>query len=327
MISIAIYHYTTRYQEKFGWIECWNFNFQMGSNAVFLFFLISGFLSIYTMKKRSIKVSAFNKICRLFPAYWISMIVTAIVVNIFEPSLWVGMKTFIIDLTMLQGAVGVGSVDGAYWTLFYDIVFYVVIAFIERDDNCRNKARFTFTSWLILTYLMMFIKQLDGIFVIYIVRKIITKFLILDRAYIFIAGASIAEILYSIPAQNDCFVYINLILCLCYPLVCGDISSFLVLSAMLLIMLAALLITHVHLPSEAKRTISHLSSISYEFYLLHQNIGYCILLILFRKEYTSELTIIIPFLIVICLAEIVHYASCILKVKLSHMLICFGVIK
>lgn len=57
MISIAIYHYTTRYQEKFGWIECWNFNFQMGSNAVFLFFLISKWFSVNLYNEEALNKS------------------------------------------------------------------------------------------------------------------------------------------------------------------------------------------------------------------------------------------------------------------------------
>lgn len=51
-LLIMLYHYTTRYQEVLGHNEGWNVNFFYGCGAVNIFFILSGFLTAMTLKRR-----------------------------------------------------------------------------------------------------------------------------------------------------------------------------------------------------------------------------------------------------------------------------------
>ncbi len=70
-----------------------------------------------------------SRIIRVFPAYWLAIIVTTLVVMLvpggLEPRKW---HDVFVNLTMLQEPLHAPHVDGVYWTLFAELRFYLLLA-------------------------------------------------------------------------------------------------------------------------------------------------------------------------------------------------------
>ncbi|WP_203825292.1 acyltransferase family protein [Actinoplanes palleronii] len=105
-----------------------------GFLGVELFFLISGFVICMSSWNRSLGDFFTSRVSRLYPAYWVCILITATVVSLVPISGGVpvsgvpGLRDIAVNLTMLQEPLGVGSVDTVYWTLFVELRFYLLFA-------------------------------------------------------------------------------------------------------------------------------------------------------------------------------------------------------
>jgi peptidoglycan/LPS O-acetylase OafA/YrhL len=98
----------------------------LGKLGVALFFMISGFLIPATLRNpgSSLKAFVINRVFRLYPAYWVS-ILAFLAVEVYWLSLpGVGWKEVWINVSMLQGFFGVPNLIGGYWTLQIELIFY-----------------------------------------------------------------------------------------------------------------------------------------------------------------------------------------------------------
>ncbi|MCS3409701.1 acyltransferase [Serratia sp. AKBS12] len=99
-----------------------------GYLGVDLFFMISGYVIFYSAKNRSAAKFAASRVIRLYPAYWFAVIFTATFAYFLGgESMSVNIKTVLVNLTMLQSMLGVSDVDGVYWTLIFELKFYLLI--------------------------------------------------------------------------------------------------------------------------------------------------------------------------------------------------------
>jgi peptidoglycan/LPS O-acetylase OafA/YrhL len=107
-----------------------------GRLAVPLFFVISGFVILMSAWDRDVPGFVASRIGRLFPAYWVAVALSLLLVLYAWPesSTFFGREVTptggLLNLTMLQAAFGVPSVDGAYWTLWYEARFYLLVALL-----------------------------------------------------------------------------------------------------------------------------------------------------------------------------------------------------
>ncbi|WP_229922526.1 acyltransferase family protein [Streptomyces morookaense] len=117
---------------------------QYSWTGVEVFFLISGFVICMSSWGRSVGDFFVSRISRLYPAYWVAVAVTFTVIT-----LWPVVPLFhrtdswthaAINLTMLQGGMGIPDVDGVYWTLFCELKFYLLfaLAVVARGVGYRN---------------------------------------------------------------------------------------------------------------------------------------------------------------------------------------------
>jgi peptidoglycan/LPS O-acetylase OafA/YrhL len=111
-----------------------------GRIGVVLFFGVSGFVIPSSLRKgSSIGHFLIKRLFRLYPAYWLS-IPAALAAQYW---LWGGdlpMPVILSNLTMFQKFMGYPYVQGLYWTLTLELVFYglcVVLFFAQCLTNVR----------------------------------------------------------------------------------------------------------------------------------------------------------------------------------------------
>ncbi|MCX4961093.1 acyltransferase family protein [Streptomyces virginiae] len=108
--------------------------------GVEIFFLVSGFVICMSAWGRTVGDFAVSRISRLFPAYWAAVAFTSLVLYASpEVRAVSGFSDVMVNLSMLQGGVGVPNIDDAYWTLFVELKFYVLFAIVVmRGVTYRN---------------------------------------------------------------------------------------------------------------------------------------------------------------------------------------------
>ncbi|MCM1968011.1 acyltransferase [Streptomyces sp. G1] len=99
--------------------------------GVELFFIISGFVICMSSWGRSLGDFFTSRVIRLYPAYWFAVLATTVVVTLWPVVVQpLGAKDVLLNLTMLQEAFKVSSVDAVYWTLWVEIRFYLLFALV-----------------------------------------------------------------------------------------------------------------------------------------------------------------------------------------------------
>lgn len=102
--------------------------FKYGYLGVNLFFIISGFVILITAQKKDAFEFTVSRICRLYPALWAGATITVVAALIFQNERFViGIKDYLLNLSMISGYFKVRQVDGVYWTLLIEIKFYFLV--------------------------------------------------------------------------------------------------------------------------------------------------------------------------------------------------------
>lgn len=102
-----------------------------GYLGVELFFVVSGFVILMTAYGRPIERFTASRIARLFPAYWAAVVLTVGLHLLWRGGIHTSSLESLVNLTMAQGAFEIPDVQGAFWTLWIELKFYLLIgAFI-----------------------------------------------------------------------------------------------------------------------------------------------------------------------------------------------------
>ncbi|WP_433789481.1 acyltransferase family protein [Actinoplanes sp. CA-252034] len=131
-----------------------------GFLGVEVFFLISGFVICMSAWGRTVREFAASRAARLYPAFWVAVLITAVVVTVLPvtgglpvtgvPSL----RDVVINLTMLAEPFRVPLVDTVYWTLWVELRFYLIIACLIAAGLMTGRGiRALGTGWLIVAVL------------------------------------------------------------------------------------------------------------------------------------------------------------------------------
>lgn len=96
--------------------------FISGRIGVVLFFLISGLLAYSSRYKKSLKQYIFNRFCRMYPVYWLLLILACIT---FEKQF--SIMQVLTNFTLFQEFLGHKSILGASWMMPIQIIFFIFI--------------------------------------------------------------------------------------------------------------------------------------------------------------------------------------------------------
>ena len=101
-----------------------------GFLGVELFFVISSFVILMTAWGRSLPGFVASRVARLYPAYWVAVLVTVGLQVVWTGGRQLGWFDDLTNLTMVQEGFGIASVQGAFWTLWVELKFYLLAALL-----------------------------------------------------------------------------------------------------------------------------------------------------------------------------------------------------
>ena len=163
--------------------------YRYGNLGVQLFFIISGFVIVQSLKGKILKDFATGRFLRLFPLFWILCTATYIITLIIPHTATVNFTEYLRSMTMFgdlfNGIVGYTRlIDPSYWTLTVELIFYIgigIFAYFFSD----KKIRYFLSFWLVFGALA-FLFRVDHNFYV--------KLLLVRHASYFVFGGALALI-------------------------------------------------------------------------------------------------------------------------------------
>ncbi|CNE28714.1 Uncharacterized protein conserved in bacteria [Mycobacterium tuberculosis] len=127
-----------------------------GYLGIELFFLISGFVILMSAWNCRPGDFAISRIVRIYPAYWFSVLLSVALYLVFDsaapfrPDKPDPVLRLLPNLTMLQEAIHVESLEVVYWVLWVELRFYVLIALFACVGITYGRCLTLMTTWLIV---------------------------------------------------------------------------------------------------------------------------------------------------------------------------------
>ncbi|WP_151524924.1 acyltransferase family protein [Serinicoccus kebangsaanensis] len=131
-VAVLAYHYTAIDRDFWGRGGTEEFPTlslltRYGYLGVELFFIISGFVILMTAYGRGVSGFVASRISRLYPAYWAAVLLTVGLQAFWDGGRQVDAVDALLNLTMVQQVWDVTPVQGAFWTLWVELRFYLLI--------------------------------------------------------------------------------------------------------------------------------------------------------------------------------------------------------
>src|SRR5689334_22924237 len=118
----------------------------LGRSAVLLFFLVSGYVIPMSLERHSsLRRFWVGRLCRIYPAYLVAIALFALLASAgllhWQASLRAETGAGVLaHITMMPDLVGVRGVVRVFWTLSYEMVFYLVVAGLFAARAHRHSA-------------------------------------------------------------------------------------------------------------------------------------------------------------------------------------------
>ncbi len=293
--SVVFYHYLWRYDLLFGHTFSVSPVATAGKLGVQLFFIISGFVIYWTLSRTEHALDfAVARFSRLYPAYWAAVVITYGTILVCGlPGREVAPIDAVVNLSMLQEFFFVEHVDGVYWTLTIELVFYfwILVLFLSR---LLRRLEPIALAWIVAEMVFL-VFQRDNT-----VCKALERILLLRYGNLFFAGVMFHRIWTGRQGRTAYAVLALSAVCnfLAYPwyhalVVC----SFYVVFALLVFGRLQLLHNSV---------LIFLGAVSYPLYLVHQNVGYVVINTGYRLGVPPAVSIFAAVGIAVTIAWLLH---------------------
>lgn len=292
-LCVLIFHYSTRFHELFPQASHVPFSFPGGNYRVLLFFTISGFAIFFTLDRiRTVADFVVNRFARLYPAYLVAMLLTLSIEYLAHATqLLIGPVAILANFTMLQGFAFMPEVDGAYWTLTVEIAFYFCMIAMWKFVGIRRLEPLLIL-WLAARWLYWLWPDMPERIVMLLVLRYTPFFVIGMLAYRIWSGQRTLR--QQIP-------YAALALLSIATMETWDVT---IVGCVLVASFVALI--HGHLRFLSLRPLVWLGGISYSFYLIHQHVGFVVMLEFARAGYSPWIGFAAAFLVALTLGTAIN---------------------
>ena len=136
-----------------------SFLFHFGRLGIYLFFMISGFVIYFSLNK-GIKEYIIGRFLRLYPIFWVCATITFVVTVIYNNN--ISIKNYLIGLLMFNNGHMETMIDGSYWTLTFELLFYFYIGVFVLLFSKKYLTWF-YTTWLLVSFFSFYF-ALDQLF-------------------------------------------------------------------------------------------------------------------------------------------------------------------
>ena len=121
--------------------------------GLLIFFAISGYVIALSAENRTAYDFAAGRLARLWPTFVLCATVTALVMHAWpfpgmEPP---GVKQWLAHFVILSRALGEPFLDGAYWTIAYEIIFYGWVFVLIASGGFARHWRGFVLAWLLVS--------------------------------------------------------------------------------------------------------------------------------------------------------------------------------
>lgn len=311
--GVVLYHYFYLYDVYFSSPVPATVGFSYGFMGVQLFFMISGFVILLTARKSARpRDFVIARGTRLYPTYWLCLTISWVLVAVtaFGP-LMRSRAEIAINYTMIQRLIRVREVDGAYWSLSVELIFYgLVFALLLLIGRLDDRAVvWLISGWCAVSLVVAAVAHQhpqSGL------MHAVTIATAAQYAPLFGVG------MFGLLSRDRGGLHLGALACTAL----AGVVTFLYdgpLDAAILVGLALLFTGVVTRPSVGLlrwRPLVFIGEISYPLYLLHQNLGYWLIDHLFPRI-QRDLASIIAIVLVCCLAWLVHVS---VETRLSRQL-------
>jgi len=288
-MAVVLFHYTTQFTLLYPSGSVTGSGpsvfFPDGHYGVNLFFIVSGFVIFMTLERtRQPMDFVVSRFSRLFPAYWVAIFLTLFVTHLLGlPGKLVGLETALANMLMLHGLLRVPHVDGVYWTLEVELLFYLGMFILYRLQRL-DRIHLVLFGLLVLRLTYYVLEQQFGISLPWILYRL----MILQYIPWFALGISVYLVSHRSgpkawhrPAQTAAMAILTLLVC----------ESAFVAALAVALATAVLFAAKGRLPVLGFAPFVWLGTVSYPLYLLHENIGWAIQLRLRATGMSMDLVI------------------------------------
>lgn len=283
-LYVVFFHYTTHTNYSFSVME-------LGVTGVDLFFVISGFVIFMSINNvKSAKEFVVNRFARLYPTYWASVTFTALVclaVNYFYISgTTVSTFKYMANMTMFQHYLRAGNLDGTYWTMIIEMVFYIFILLLFRLKLLKHILSISVFMLVVSVFWDMWIESHSD----FLYKTIRYIFPLINHFPLFFAGILFYKMINSTKVN---YVY-YLLLMLCLPVqtmlynnggsaqnYIGQWEYSMMLAAYFIVFI--LFINH-KLTFIINKPALFFGKISFALYLIHQYVSIDVIIPILTKE-------------------------------------------
>jgi peptidoglycan/LPS O-acetylase OafA/YrhL len=235
-----------------------------------MLFMLSGFVILKTVQSKTALGFAAARAVRLYPTYWVCVTLTAVVLLLTNRGgLSLSLPQYLANLTMVQSAFGYEHLDGVYWTMEVQVVFYAWVFLICLMRQIRNADKFL-GVWLLAS---VFVHVFGGV-----TFTDLDYLLLPNLSCYFIAGGAFFLIY-----QRGRSLYLWSVVVACYALSIrlalldprnGNPTAALVGNTLLFLLFARMVLHDHRLAGKPWMVI--LFKMTYPLYLIHQQVGYAL---------------------------------------------------
>lgn len=265
-LLVINFHFSTRFHELFPDAGHVPFTIGGGGYRVLLFFAISGFAIFFTTKRMDSAADfVVSRFVRLFPAYWMAIALTLGIEHAGRVTqLYIPTYAAIVNTTMLQGFFFVPPVDGAYWTLTVEIAFYACVLALWMTTRLVHIERLI-AGWLVVKLVfVLWLPDLPERLVMLLVLRYVCWFAIGMASYRVWAG------------DRRWSEQVPLLALILLTVTVSETWDVILFTAGLILTFWAMV--EGRLEWICVRPLIWIGQISYSLYLVHQHIGFTIML-------------------------------------------------